>query len=200
MRDFNFPGWRLLGSFPDGEPDDVGSWLLHHGGEACLLEFPEGLDLTLADEALRETSSLIKYATASHFHEDHFSQEAWMKLQEEPHGRLLPSARFINPARLYSSLSETILSLGGEPLYLIHAPKHSCYDTVVVFRGVAMTGDIELGTLKSVNAEVSLSMKRKSMQYLAGFCSRHDYHVHTIVSAHLNDLRRDVCWEFLFAF
>src|SRR5262249_14281276 len=39
----HFEGWHLIGAFPDGVPDDVGSWLLVHGGEAMLLEVPPGL-------------------------------------------------------------------------------------------------------------------------------------------------------------
>ena len=39
----NLPGWYLLGAFPDQEPGDVGSWLLHNNGEALLLEIPPGL-------------------------------------------------------------------------------------------------------------------------------------------------------------
>jgi hypothetical protein len=39
----HFDGWHLIGAFPDNEPDDVGSWLLVHNGEALLLEVPEGL-------------------------------------------------------------------------------------------------------------------------------------------------------------
>ena len=48
------------------------------------------------------------------------------------------------------------LHLGGEPLWLVKAPKHSRTDVVTVFRGVAMTGDIELGMLRSVNREVPM--------------------------------------------
>jgi hypothetical protein len=39
----HLPGWHLLGAFPDNEPDDVGSWLLHANGEALLLATPPGL-------------------------------------------------------------------------------------------------------------------------------------------------------------
>lgn len=51
----HWEGWRLTGAYPDHEPDDVGSWILHHDGEALLLEVPEGLpvaDVHAALEAL----------------------------------------------------------------------------------------------------------------------------------------------------
>ena len=44
----------MLGAFPNGEPDDVGSWLLVHNGEALLLEIPEGLTVRDVACALRE--------------------------------------------------------------------------------------------------------------------------------------------------
>jgi hypothetical protein len=52
--------------------------------------------------------------------------------------------------------------------------------------------------LESVNDEVPIKTKRKSMEILKGFQNRRDYHVHSIVSAHLNDVRTDVDWESLF--
>jgi hypothetical protein len=39
----HWEGWHLIGAFPDHEPGDVGSWLLTDGGEAMLLEVPDGL-------------------------------------------------------------------------------------------------------------------------------------------------------------
>jgi hypothetical protein len=61
-----------------------------------------------------------------------------------------------------------------------------------------MTGDIELGMLESVNDEVPARVKRASMRRLRDFCDRSGYRVHSIVSAHLNDVRRGVHWPDLF--
>jgi hypothetical protein len=63
---------------------------------------------------------------------------------------------------------------------------------------VAMTGDIELGQLASVNEEVPAKQKRRSMRRLRRFPRRTGYRVHSIVSAHLNDCRTDVHWPDLF--
>ena len=78
--------------------------------------------------------------------------------------------------------------------------KHSPDDVVTVFRGVAMTGDIELGTLDSVNHEVRRKTKAASMDYLRGFPDRTGYRALTVVSAHLNDFRRGVDWPSLFSY
>jgi hypothetical protein len=61
-----------------------------------------------------------------------------------------------------------------------------------------MTGDIELGMLESVNDEVPTATRRRSMRRLREFQDRAGYHVHSIVSAHLNDVRVSVRWPELF--
>jgi hypothetical protein len=63
-----------------------------------------------------------------------------------------------------------------------------------------MTGDVELGTLRSVNREVPIRRKAASMVWLRDFPARTGYHVHSVVSAHLNDVRTAVHWPDLFEF
>jgi hydroxyacylglutathione hydrolase len=190
---FNIPamaGWHLLGAFPDNDPNDVGSWLLHHNGEAMLLEVPPGLTVDVVKAGLESLGAALRYVTASHLHEDHLDAEAWNALTDA-----FPDPAYLSPDELEG---DTLLELGGEPLWLIKAPKHSLTDVVAVFRGVAMTGDIELGMLESVNDEVPLKTKKASMDYLSRFEERSGYRVHTTVSAHLNDFRQNVNWQSLF--
>jgi hypothetical protein len=186
----HFEGWRLLGAFPDHKPDDVGSWLLHHDGEAMLLEVPPGLPLLLVCDALRDLKLRLRFVSASHDHYDHLDPNVWDDLVEA-----FPNAEFIEPA---SVRGDRLLHLADEPLWLVKAPKHSLTDVVTVFRGVAMTGDIELGMLESVNDEVPAATRRRSMSRLCGFQERTGYHVHSVFSAHLNDLRLSVNWCDLF--
>ena len=186
----DFPGWYLLGAFPDDVPDDVGSWLLVENGEALLLEIPPGLTSKIVKAALHEKKATLHFATASHDHEDHFDQDAWIEL-----ARAFPHAKFLHP---FTVDGDHLLHLGKEPVWLIKAPKHSLTDVVTVFRGVAMTGDIELGTLASVNKEVPIAVKRQSMRYLRDFTDRTGYRVHSTVSAHLNSVRQAVHWAGLF--
>ena len=186
----DFEGWHLLGAFPNGEPDDVGSWLLVHNGEALLLEIPEGLTVRDVACALREWGAALRYVTASHEHEDHLDVEVWDALVQA-----FPDAQFVHPTAVQGDL---LLHVGAEPLWLIKAPKHSTHDVVTVFRGVAMTGDIELGTLDSVNEEVSPALKKRSMRWLHDFSRRTGYHIHSVFSAHLNDVRLFVNWPDLF--
>jgi glyoxylase-like metal-dependent hydrolase (beta-lactamase superfamily II) len=186
----HFEGWHLIGAFPDREPDDVGSWLLTHNGEALLLEIPEGLAVHDVTEALGQSGAALRYVTASHDHYDHLDTQAWDAL-----AAAFPEAQFLHPSRVRG---DRLLHIGDEPVWLIKAPKHSLTDVVTVFRGVAMTGDIELGTLESVNDEVPAATRRRSMRRLREFQERTGYHVHSIVSAHLNDVRVSVWWPDLF--
>jgi hydroxyacylglutathione hydrolase len=186
------PGWHLIGAFPDNEPDDVGSWILHNDGEAMLLEIPPGLTVDAVSEALRTLRVGLRYVTATHLHEDHLDISCWNELQEAFVG-----THFMRPTETKVGVN-ILMNLGDEPLWLVKAPKHSPHDTVVVFRGTAMTGDIELGTLDSVNNEIPRETKAASMDFLRSFEEQTGYHVHTVVSAHLNDFRQGVNWQSLF--
>lgn len=188
----HFEGWHLIGAFPDNEPDDVGSWLLVNNGEALLLEVPPGLRAHHARRALALTGAVLRYFTASHNHCDHLDGLAWGSLM-----RAFPEAEIIHPS---SVRGDRLVFIGGEPLWLVGAPKHSATDVVTIFRGVAMTGDIELGMLESVNDEVPLRVKRDSLKHLRDFEERTSYHVHSIVSAHLNDVRQGINWPALFEY
>ncbi len=188
----HFEGWNWIGAFPDGEPDDVGSWLLIQGGEALLLEIPPGLSVKQVTAALGRAGAELRWVTASHDHEDHLDPNTWDALV-----RAFRGAEFIHPSTV---AGDRLLHLGGEPVWLINAPKHSLTDVVTVFRGVAMTGDIELGMLASVNDEVPLETRKTSMRWLCEFSTRTGYHVHSLVSAHLNDVRVSVDWPALFTF
>lgn len=191
----HFDGWHLSGAFPDGAPDDVGSWLLVHGGEAGLLEVPPGLTARAVRAALKHAGvpgGGLRFVAASHSHEDHLDPDAWAAVTAA-----FPAAEVVHPADV---AGDRRLDVGGEPVWVVKAPKHSADDVVTVFRGVAMTGDIELGMLASVNDEVPWPTKMKSMDRLRGFEHRTGYHVHSIVSAHLNDVRVEVRWPDLFRF
>lgn len=154
----DFEGWHLIGQFPDDDSDGVGSWLLLNDGEALLLEVPEGLTVGAVESALESTETTLRYFTASHEHWDHLDTDVWNSLV-----KAFPDAEFLHPKTVRG---DHLLYVGDEPLWLIKSPKHSPCDFVTVWRGVAMTGDIELGMLASVNKEVPLRTKKKSMDLL----------------------------------
>ncbi len=184
----HWEGWHLIGAYES----DVGSWLLHHNGEALLLEVPEGLIVQDVKDALNGLGATLHYVAASHDHWDHLDADVWADLARD-----FPAAKFIHPS---SVRGDHLLSIGAEPCWLVKAPKHSPTDVVTVFRGVAMTGDIELGTLESVTDDVPMRTRKQSMKRLQEFQERTGYDVHSIVSAHLDDVRVGVNWPNLFRF
>ncbi len=186
----HFEGWHLIGAFPDHEPGDVGSWLLVDNGEALLLEVPEGLTVGDVRQALAATRTALRYVTTSHDHWDHLDRNVWGDL-----AGAFPRAKFVHPASVHG---DRRVQIGREAGWLVAAPKHSLADIVTVFRGVAMTGDIELGTLASVTDEMPAPTRQRSMRRLREFQDRTGYHVHSVVSAHLNDVRTSVRWPELF--
>jgi hypothetical protein len=185
----HWEGWHLIGQYES----DVGSWLLHNDGEALLLEVPEGLTVQDVKDAVKLLDVKLRYITASHDHYDHLERNVWGDL-----AIAFPKTKFIHPA---SVRGDRQLRIGSEVVWLMAAPKHSLADVVTVFRGVAMTGDIELGTLESeASGEVPLATRRKNMDRLRSFQERTGYHVHTIFSAHLDDVRVGVNWPDLFQY
>lgn len=186
-----FPGWRLIGSFPVGDTDGVGSWLLHHAGDAMLLELPPGLTVAAVSDGLDALGCRLLAFTASHTHEDHFDPALWPELLAA-----FPAADGIDPGTVRAN---RVVRLAGEPVWMLPGAKHSPDDVLTVFRGVAMTGDVELGTADSVNDEVPPAVRLSSMRRWADFETRTGYHVHSVMSAHLNDVRRSVQWADLFA-
>ncbi len=105
-----------------------------------------------------------------------------------------PGVKFIHPASVRGDL---LLHIGGEPVWLVKAPKHSLTDVVTVFRGVA--DDIELGDAGALGEhEVPEATRRRSMKRYKASGTERGYHVHSTVAAHLNDVRQSVHWPDLF--
>ena len=204
-----FEGVHLLGRFGASE---TGCWLLHFGGEAAILEMPptgRG-QRSPADTAAAAAKSLglsVKFVLCTHAHSDHFSTatldgfrrtfpkatihlyEGFQKYIDEAHG-----------IQWFQDSRE--LKLAGEPLVLIHAPKHSGTDTMVIFRGAICTGDWELNTVRSVHdgrSGITTERKLASIQRLLKFTVDRDYRIHQVYSVHANDRRADVNFADLMA-
>ena len=191
----------------------TGVWLLAHNGEAAVLEQPPtsivgvgaGPDPAAdADRAARELGVRVRFLLCTHAHHDHFSAHTLGAMR-----RRFPDAEPVlyrgfhklagdGPGVRYFD-DECILSVGGETLYLVHAPKHSHTDTVVIFRGAACTGDWELNTVRTVNERVPVETRLGSCAKLIAFVNRTRYHVHRVYSVHANDRREGVDFPALIA-
>ncbi len=185
----------------------TGCWLLAHGHNAAILEIPpygrkEHSPAAAAEAAARQLAIHIDFLLCSHCHSDHLSERTLRELRKRfPQATPLFQAGF-RPYMSHSSAAEYFdnsqcLTLGGEPLFLVHAPKHSWTDTMVIFRGAIFTGDWELNTIRSVHDgkghdSVPHSRKLKSIDALTRFVSQQDYVIHKAFAVHANDRRENI--------
>lgn len=196
-------GIYLLGKYNELK---TGCWLLAHGGEGAILEMPpysrdQASPTVMAREAAQRQNLKIKYLLGTHCHWDHISArttaeftvcfpEATLYLQRNFHPRFRRAFRVI----LFDASKK--LDLGGEPLYLVYAPKHSMTDTMVIFRGTICTGDWELNTIRSVHDgkpdTVPMSVRLRSIARMTAFEKTYDYRIHRLFSSHANDRRDNV--------
>ena len=207
-----FEGIYLIGQFNWFR---TGCWLLEHQGEAAILEMPptgftESSPATQAQEMIPQLGSpSVKYLLCTHCHWDHFSRRTFRKLRAA-----FPDAepylhrgfrKHLGPEEgIFYFDDEVSLDLSGEPLFLVHAPKHSFTDTMVIFRGAACTGDWELGTIRSVHDwtklwAVSQARKLESITWMEQFPAKHNYVIHQIFSVHANDKREGIDFPSLMA-
>lgn len=194
-----FEGVYLLGQFNTLR---TGCWLLAHGSEAAVLEMPphdrdETSPVEAVAAAVRHLNVTVKLLLCTHAHDDHFCKHVFKGLRQRyPDAAAHLQSGFReelpgdNSVRWFDGERE--LALNGEPLYLVHAPKHSVSDTMVIFRGAICTGDWELRTIRSVHdhwSGISRDRKLASISRLIDFVRRHHYRIHQVFSAHANDRR-----------
>ena len=191
----------------------TGVWLLVHHGEAAVLELPPtgiagfGSEVDPAADVApvaRELVTTVRYLLCTHAHHDHFCSKTFAKMRERfPRAEPVFQSGFRKAAGDEPGITyfddHRALFLGGEPLYLLHAPKHSTTDTMVIFRGSVCTGDWELNTIRTVNESVPVETRLKSCDRVIEFVRLINYHVHRVYSVHANDRREGVDFPALIA-
>ena len=191
----------------------TGVWLLAHNGEAAVLELPPtnllGLNFgadPAADAAhvANELGATVKYLLCTHTHHDHFGTKTFRHMRERfPRAEPVLQSGFRGategePGIRYFDGAHALF-VGGEPLHLLHAPKHSPTDTMVIFRGAVCTGDWELNTIRTVNERVPVETRLRSCERVIEFLRQTNYHVHRVYSVHANDRREGVDFPALIA-
>ena len=200
-------GVLLLGAYRPAGASRAGDgcWLLHHGDEAAIVDLPpfgdgDGTPVDAAEEVCRALDLKVRYLLCTVLETDHFHPDTLrgfavafpdaVPVLHKAFARHVPD----RGARFFEDRETVNLALGGEPLILVHAPKHSPTDTFVVFRGTAITGGWEFDTLRSVNdqgpSRVPLSVRRQTIDGLMRFGQ--GYQVNTVLSSHADDVRRNV--------
>ncbi len=191
----------------------TGCWLLVNGNEGAIVEMPPynaQFQESPANKALhvvKKSKIRIKYLLCTHTHVDHFNLKIAQEMQSYfPQAEIHlqrgfePMIHGLNNVHYFDH--ESNLSLNGESLFLVHAPKHSWTDTMVIFKGVAITGDWELNTLKSAHDDkpqhrVPREAKIASIQKMRRFQSERNYRIHKVYSVHANDRRENINFDWL---
>lgn len=188
-------------------------WILEAGGEAAVVEMPmfsrdERPPYQRVESYARRRKLRLKYALLSHGHVDHCytlpTFRRWFpQTHFVAHRSMVEDSHFVrlmarNPEmpwqdwvegryRLFDELFDGLLwsgTLGGEPIHMIYAPKHSYTDHLILFRGAMITGDWFLGDLRDCNAIVSPHDKVRHIRMATDVVNHLDYRVHMLFSAH----------------
>lgn len=204
------PGYTILKRYG---PYKNACWVLQHGDEAAVVEMPpyssgekppfEKLATYVKTNKLR-----LKYALVTHGHVDHCQSLPQFRMHFPntrfiAHESMLRDQSFLrimmrNRAmpveawnrgefRLFDEVYDGPLwsgTLGGEPIHLIYAPKHSYTDQLVVFRGAMITGDWYLGDLRDCNALVRPQHKVEAIEQAVQVVRSLRHHVHMLFSGH----------------
>lgn len=179
------------------------SWILYHRGEGVIVEMPpfyknEEPPNKIAKRFFNENNIIPRYAFLSHAHWDHANSLKLFR-NEFPNVSFVAHSSFLkddyikyvskkgNNGKLFDEIFKGKYwkgHIGGEPIYLIHAPKHSPTDLMVVFRGAVITGDWYIGDLKDCNNFVLPEVKVKSIDNMKKLVDKLNYKIHMLFSAH----------------
>lgn len=195
-------------------------WILENNGEAAIVETPpfkrgEKPPYEKADTYCKKNRLFPKYILLTHPHWDHCQTLPQFRATF-PQAKLIAHESFLHDhffrymirntrvKGAHSSSSGSYrffddvysgdfyrLELGGEPLFLIHAPKHSYGDQLIVFKGAMITGDWYIGDLKDCNDLVNPHDKVQSIDKVMNIVRGLDYHIHMLFSGHGDALMFD---------
>jgi hydroxyacylglutathione hydrolase len=183
-----------------------GTWILHNGKSCAIVETPpkeidgETVPAELVAKCIAERGLTPVLLTVTHGHWDHVDgiSAYWDVLTDFPDMKLLCHESIFDIApklkNYFDSFNDDIYetNIEGEPLYLIHAPKHSTSDVMVVFRGTMITGDWWLNWGDPNWNKVPPATSIKSIDRILDFMRNTKYNITRLFSSHANDFRYGV--------
>jgi len=200
------PGFHILGRFGYAS---CGCFLLEHMGESAIVETPVfGKSTGGPIRRIKSLGFKPDFVLFSHSHSDHndgmkaysrafpMARPLFHSSFKKDRGFMwrVGMTRWGQRGRLGEFTGRSVrLNLAGEPLFLIHAPKHSWTDVMIVFRGVMVTGDWWLGRGDPNPNGIPEEIAALSCQTLMDF--GREYQIHTLISAHANDIRRGIDFQ-----
>ncbi|MEX2755111.1 MAG: MBL fold metallo-hydrolase [Candidatus Sigynarchaeota archaeon] len=189
------------------EDQICGTWVLYHGVSCFIVEMPpkaidgDTIPALLISKCIEEKWLIPVGLTFTHAHFDHIDGISiyWDVLADYPDMKFICHESAIKFAPKLKTYFDTVFSediyetnIEGEPLYLIHAPKHSASDVMIIFRGTMITGDWWLGWGDPNWNKIPAATSIKSIDRLLEFLKNHRYVVTRLFSAHANDFRYGV--------
>lgn len=191
----------------------TGCWLLTNGNEGAIVEMPpyspqhQESPANKAYHVCKKAKINVRYVLCTHNHQDHFSSRTAREMEQAfPDAEIHLQRGFeLMPhglRKVYYFDHDSLLHLAGEPLHLVHAPKHSWTDTMVIFKGVIISGDWELNTLQSAHDDkpryrVPNEVKLASIERMQRFQHDQNYRIHKLFSVHANDRRENIDFNWL---
>jgi glyoxylase-like metal-dependent hydrolase (beta-lactamase superfamily II) len=202
-------------------PHKNACWVLENNGEAAVVDMPpysagERPPYQRAESYTRTRKLRLKYGLLSHSHRDHSLTLPYFR-RWFPSTRFVGHRSLMDDRGMAWMLSRTpgfpfqdwadgrftifdelfdgqiwTGDLGGEPLHIIHAPKHSWSDQLIIFKGAMITGDWVVGDLRDCNAIVPTDVKLESIERVKDLVKSLNYHIHMLFSAHGDCLYYDV--------
>jgi len=179
-------------------------WILYNRGEGAIVEMPpfkkiEKPPFEKAKNFFQKYNFFPKYAFLSHAHWDHTESLPLFRL-EFPNTRFIAHSSFLEDSYINFLIKNSNYTgrpfdeiftdtywkgyIGGEPLYLLHAPKHSPSDLLIIFRGAMITGDWYIGDITDCNSLVSPEVKIQSIEKVKNFVKKLNYNIHMLFSGH----------------
>ena len=186
------------------------TWLLVHEKSCFIVDMPPKADdgttvpADLVIQYIEDNALTPVGLTVTHHHFEHIDGVAgfWDNLSENETCKWICHESLLQQEPRLKLFFDTVFSepvfesnIGEEPLFLVHAPKHSLSDVLVIFRGTMITGDWWLGTgdpnLNHVRPEVAIA----SIDLVLETLKTRNYWVHRLFPAQKEadnlDLRYD---------
>lgn len=188
-------------------------WVLHNNGEAAVVEMPPFLQKEKppdkkAETFIKKNKLHLKYCMISHPHWDHCHSMPRFR-NRFPQAEFVGHSSFLDDSYFRFVMRNLAFKrghgfihggrmlfdyfiegdfwtgyVGGEPLHVIYAPKHSYGDLMIIYKGAMITGDWFIGDLKDCNGLVKSRDKIISIDRVIKKVRQLNYHVHMLFSAH----------------
>ena len=186
------------------------SWVLVHGKSCFIVDTPPKADdgtsvpADLVYQYIEDNDLTPVGLTITHHHFEHVDGVAgfWDNLSESDSCKWICHESLIQHEPRLKLFFDTVFhepvfesNIEGEPMFLVHAPKHSLSDVLVIFRGTMITGDWWLGSgdpnLNHVRPDIAI----ESIDRVLDVLRSRNYWVHRLFPSQKDADRLDLRYD-----